>query len=112
MNIEQLVKRQEALIADMSKSLTARGFDAAILARPIEMQERRAASIEGRIAALEGAKRDQAEAIEAEIGALKAELKTLNQTMKKDRELLAPALKEKKSAVASKPKAPSRTKKG
>ena len=112
MNIEQLVKRQDALIADIGKSLKARGFDTAILAKPIEMQERRVASIEGRIAALEGAKREQAAAIDVEIGALKAELKTLNQTLKKDRELLAPAVKEKKAAVASKPRASSRGKKG
>ena len=45
MDIEQLVTRKDALVADMTKSLKARGFDTAVIAKPIEIQENRAASI-------------------------------------------------------------------
>lgn len=93
MNIEQLVKRQDALVADMTKSLKARGFDTAVIARPIEIQESRAASIKSRIAALENFKRQQGEAIDVEIADLKAELDVLGKTLEKDRKLLAPAIK-------------------
>jgi seryl-tRNA synthetase len=106
MNIEQLVKRQDALVAEMNKGLKARGFDAAIVSRPIEIQERRAASIKGRIEALEQSKREQAKAIDSEISNLKAELETLSHTLKRDRELLAPALKAGKAGIAT-PKATS-----
>jgi hypothetical protein len=104
MNIEQLVKRQDALVAEMNKGLKARGFDAAIVSRPIEIQERRAASIKGRIEALEQSKRDQAKTIDSEISTLKAELETLSHALKTDRELLAPALKGRKADTAT-PKA-------
>ncbi len=93
MNIEQLVKRQDALVADMTKSLKARGFDTAVIARPIEIQENRATSIKSRIEALESFKRQQAEAIDVEIADLKAELDLLGAALEKDRKSLAPAIK-------------------
>lgn len=93
MNIEQLVKRQDALVADMTKSLKARGFDAAAIAKPIEIQENRAASIKSRIEALTNFKRQQGEAIDVEIADLKAELDGLGKALEKDRKLLAPAIK-------------------
>jgi len=99
MNIEQLVKRQDALVADMTKSLKARGFDTAVIARPIEIQKSRVASIKSRIEALENFKRQQGEAIDKEIAELKAELELVGKALEKDREFLAPATK------AGKPKA-------
>jgi len=103
MNIEQLVKRQDALIADMTKSLKARGVDAAVIARPIEIQENRADSIKGRIEALENFKRQQEEAINVEIADLKAELDILGKALEKDRKTLAPVIKTTKTkARASK----------
>lgn len=105
MNIEQLVKRQDALVADMTKSLKARGFDTAVIARPVEIQESRAASIKSRIEALANVKRQQAEAIDREIAELKAELDLVGKALEKDRELLAPATK----AGKSRPKAPKAT---
>ena len=111
MNIEQLVKRQGALVAEMTKSLKARGFDKAAILRPIEVQENRAASIKGRIEALENFKRQQEEAINAEMGALKGELESLGQALEKDRKILTPAIKVRKASATPTNATPNKDKK-
>lgn len=110
MNIEKLVKRQDALVAEMTKSLKARGFDPAVIAKPIEIQENRAASIKGRIETLENFKRQQEEAINVEIAALKAELDVISKALDKDRKLLAPAIKGGKPKTKTPKATPAKTK--
>lgn len=93
MDIAELLKRQNALVAEMEKAVQAAGIPAGALSRPLEIQEARAERIKERIAALEKAKSDHTRQVDLEIGDLKAELESLNARIKADRERLAPVLK-------------------
>jgi chromosome segregation ATPase len=100
MDIAKLLKRQDALVAEMEKAVAAAGVPAGALSRPVEIQEARAERIKERIAALEEAKSDHARQVDLEISDLKDELKGLDARIRADRDRLASALKTPKAPPA------------
>ena len=74
MNIEDLVKRQEQLVADVEAIVAGRKTDTGGLQRPIELQEAQFRRVEARIDALEQARTAYVQRVDAELKALKAEL--------------------------------------
>lgn len=93
MNLDQLLKRQESLTAELTKGLEAGGFDAAKLKRPLEVNEQRAAAIQSRIEAIEQDKTDYIASADQQIAALKAELGTLGDAIKSAQAMIEPVLK-------------------
>ncbi|SHF99880.1 hypothetical protein SAMN02745157_3313 [Kaistia soli DSM 19436] len=98
MNLDQLLKRQESLTAELTKGLQSTGFDAAMLRRPVEVNEARAVAIRSRIAAIEQEKADSITWADQQIAALKAELGTLGDAIKSAEAMIEPALKATKTA--------------
>ena len=92
MDFDQLTKRQESLLAEMTKSLHAKGFDASTLSRPLEVREARAATIKSRIEAIEASLKTFAHDAETQIETLKAQLADLERETKGERELLKPMI--------------------
>lgn len=93
MNLDQLLKRQESLTAELTKGLQSSGFDAAKLQRPVEVNEQRAAAIRSRIEAIEQDKTDYIASADQQIVALKTELGTLGDAIKSAQAMIDPALK-------------------
>lgn len=92
MDIANLVKRQEELVADFTKQVSGKVDPAAAVTRPLELTEARAASVEARIAAIEDGKKAYIARADAQITALKAELKQVSETVAQGRKALQPAL--------------------
>jgi hypothetical protein len=93
MNLDQLLKRQETLTAELTKGLQSTGFASAMLRRPVEVNEERAAAIQSRIEAIKQEKADTIAWADQQISALKAELRTLGEAIKSAEAMIEPALK-------------------
>jgi hypothetical protein len=92
MNLDELIKRQESLVADMTRSLKARGLDAATLKRAVDVRTARAESIKARIAAVESSKKTFMLQANADIEALKAELAAIEANADRDQAMLKPLI--------------------
>lgn len=84
MDLEQLIKQRDELIAEAEKMLAGRpatpGFE-----RPIELQEAQAARVEARIASLETSRAELARATDLELKELKADLEQRRRKIALDR---------------------------
>lgn len=107
MSLEQLTKRQESLVAEMTKSLKARGFDPAALDRPDEIRSARADAIKARIEAIEASKKVFVAQADTQIEALKTELAALEQGATRDRGILQPVIDATGGSRSSRPSGPS-----
>lgn len=93
MNLEQLLKRQESLTAELTKGLKASGFDPALLRRPVEVNQARSAAIQSRIEAIEKEKADTITWADQQIAALKTELATVGEATKSAEAMIEPVIK-------------------
>jgi uncharacterized protein YceH (UPF0502 family) len=102
MNIEELIARQDALVAEVQKAFGARKPGAAAMTRPLALHEAQAGRVRSRIEALQQEKIARVAGIDAEIEALERELTDLDKRLEADRAMLAPVLK----AAEAKPDKP------
>jgi hypothetical protein len=100
MDLDQLIKQRDQMVAEAEKMLQGKGA-AAALDRPIEIQEAQASRVEGRIASLEAVKADLAKSIDTELKDLKADLDQRRRKIDLDRKELA------KSSASGRNSAPS-----
>jgi len=84
MDLEQLIKQRDELVAEAEKVLEGRQ-GAHALDRPIELQEAQAARIEGRIVSLEAARAELAKSIDSELQDLKLDLEQRRRKIDLDR---------------------------
>lgn len=108
MDFAKLAARQDAFIEEFASLFERKQADVpvAMLSRPLEAREARAAAIKARIEAIEVATTEQVRQAEAEIEALHGELAMLEIAQNRDAELIEPVAK------AAKADAPKRGKRG
>jgi hypothetical protein len=85
MTIEDLIKQQEKLIADVAAIVAARDAGPDAIRRPLELQEAQLARVEARIAGLERARKAYNERADAELKDLQAELDSRRRRLEADR---------------------------
>ena len=102
-DINRMIDSHREMIDAMSASLRERGFDKALLGRPVELQEERATGIKTRIEALENARRDYVAKVDVNIKTLKSELSALEARIKSQRQNLAMLTKTSGKRTAAEP---------
>ena len=84
MDLEQLIKQRDELVAEAEKVLEGRSA-AQALDRPIELQEAQATRVEERIVSLEAARAELAKSIDSELKELKVDLEQRRRKIDFDR---------------------------
>jgi hypothetical protein len=85
MTIEDLIKQQEKLIADVAAMVAERDAGPDAVRRPLELQEAQIQRVEARIAGLERKRKAYNERVDAELKDLQADLDARRKRLEADR---------------------------
>lgn len=92
MTIEELLKEQDRLAGEFAETMKSGAADAAMLARPVALQQARAATLKSRMEGLDARRATMLAQFDAEMEELTLELRTVETRMEADGKIFAPAL--------------------